>query len=170
MFARWCTSGCGLTEIDWLRVLAPSGHGPDHMSCSESDGERHPATWGSVSYHTDGTNDEKYSLPARLAPRAGLEPAAYCLGGKPEPGQTTPTVAQHGADLQRQSPDAARSRPGPADVGSQFGSHVFVVVRASTPLSLPEPPVFRRRTAWPTSGIVYGSGLAFCMIRCRRSV
>jgi hypothetical protein len=43
----------------------------------------------------------------RVAPRAGLEPAAYCLGGKPEPGQTTPTAALHGADLQRQSPDAA---------------------------------------------------------------
>ena len=33
--------------------------------------------------------DAKCSLRARLAPRAGLEPAAYCLGGKPESGQTT---------------------------------------------------------------------------------
>jgi hypothetical protein len=39
------------------------------------------------------------------APRGGLEPAAYCLGGKPGPGQTTPTMAIQGADLQRQSPD-----------------------------------------------------------------
>jgi Integrase core domain len=31
----------------------------------------------------------KIPLRARLAPRAGLEPAAYCLGGKPEPGQKT---------------------------------------------------------------------------------
>jgi hypothetical protein len=34
-----------------------------------------------------------------MAPRAGLEPAAYCLGGKPEPGQTTPTTALRGSDL-----------------------------------------------------------------------
>ena len=40
-----------------------------------------------------------------VAPRAGLEPAAYCLGGKPEPGQATLTVSLCGADLGRQSPD-----------------------------------------------------------------
>jgi hypothetical protein len=42
------------------------------------------------------------------APRAGLESPAYCLGGKPEPGRTTPTVALRDTDLGRQSPDAAR--------------------------------------------------------------
>ena len=42
-----------------------------------------------------------------VAPRAGLEPAAYCLGGKPEPGQTTLTVALRGSDLRRKSPDDA---------------------------------------------------------------
>jgi hypothetical protein len=30
------------------------------------------------------------TIKSPIAPRAGLEPAAYCLGGKPEPGQTTP--------------------------------------------------------------------------------
>ena len=51
--------------------------------------------------------DLRTNSPMILAPRAGLEPAAYCLGGKPEPGQTTPNGALHGADLRRQSPDAA---------------------------------------------------------------
>ncbi len=41
----------------------------------------------------------------------------------------------------------------------------LVAVRASSHLSLPEPPVFRRRTVWPASGIMYGPALAFCMTR-----
>lgn len=36
-----------------------------------------------------------------FAPGAGLELAAYCTGGKPEPGQTTLTIAPCGADLRR---------------------------------------------------------------------
>jgi hypothetical protein len=46
-----------------------------------------------------------------MALRAGLEPAAYCLGGKPEPGQTTPIVAQAALTLHDNRltlPDAAQ--------------------------------------------------------------
>ena len=57
-----------------------------------------------------------------LAPRAGLEPAAYCLGGKPEPGQVTLNVALCGTDLRRKWPDDAWRRPTPVGVGSHFGS------------------------------------------------
>ena len=57
-----------------------------------------------------------------MAPRAGLEPAAYCLGGKPEPGQTTLTaayVALTSDDNRLATPDAALLLP---KLGSQSGS------------------------------------------------
>jgi hypothetical protein len=47
----------------------------------------------------------KNSLYVLVCARAGLEPAAYCLGGKPEPGQTTLAAALHSSDPLRQSPD-----------------------------------------------------------------
>jgi hypothetical protein len=56
----------------------------------------------------------RMSVLSQLAPRAGLEPAAYCLGGKPEPGYTTLTIAPYDADwddYRLTTPDAALLLP-----------------------------------------------------------
>ncbi len=89
--------------------LAPRGQEREHTSNFVTDAEPHPATSGYMGRRgprrdtlrrsdcsqavnlRDEVNFEKSTLTALSAPRAGLEPAAYCLGG------TFPT-----------SPDAAR--------------------------------------------------------------
>ena len=92
------------------------------------------------------------------APRAGLEPAAYCLGGKPEPGQTPLTVALCDSHLGRQTPDNARQRWTAPGVGSQFGSHQQTRARPDdTLIWLPRPRFLPRpslRCPWPAGSCI----------------
>ena len=109
-FGGAAASGRGLPEIDWLPVWLPADTGANICPILR-------ATSGViqqlslVEHHAPAARFREGAIARRAvnmalslmaknsfcllsAPRAGLEPAAYCLGGKPEPGQATPTAAR----------------------------------------------------------------------------